>query len=234
MQTKFLLVAGVAVILIGSFFVWQLFTGGLPKETKSTTATAEQSTASSTIATPELGVGKGTFSTLLAQNQSLECSVRHIIDPNTQVEGNVFLSQGQLRGDFQTTDEATTSLSSMILNDERTMYVWSEVDGELYGVTVALSDYSTNTDTKISAREPISIDTEVTYNCKAWPRVDNSIFVPPTDVLFRDLKNISEASMEYGTVYQQPQDTQAVQCKLCDQMEVGEARTRCMATFACE
>ena len=72
--------------------------------------------------------------------------------------------------------------------------------GESYGVTFQMQ--STN-ETDIQTQEPVKLDERVQYSCQSWERVDQSVFIPPTDVMFQDMSQVLQEGMEYGTVYEE-------------------------------
>jgi hypothetical protein len=114
--------------------------------------------------------------------------------------GTYFVSDGSMRGDFLTAapDMSGEILSSMII-DAGMMYVWSEIEGGMYGVKMDLSKVA---DTEVESREPVSMDATVDYDCKPWLIVDRTVFVPPATVLFQDMSQLMQGGMEYGTIYE--------------------------------
>jgi hypothetical protein len=150
----------------------------------------------------ELIEGNGSLESLRLLNKDLECVISYVkSDETSTIEGTYFVSEGNLRADFLTEspDLAGQVLSSMIIN-ENMMYVWSEIEGELYGMK---KDLSLKLDSSSDMGEPVSLDQGVKYNCKAWENVDRTVFVPPSNVLFRDMGEIIKTGMEYGTVYKE-------------------------------
>lgn len=150
----------------------------------------------------ELIEGNGSLESLRLLNKDLECVISYVkSDETSTIEGTYFVSEGNLRADFLTEspDLAGQVLSSMIIN-ENMMYVWSEIEGELYGMK---KDLSLKLDSSSDMGEPVSLDQGVKYNCKAWENVDRTVFVPPSNVLFQDMGEIIKTGMEYGTVYKE-------------------------------
>jgi len=132
-------------------------------------------------------------------NKDLECTISHETEESS-FEGKYFTSQGKIRGDFQTDSPEMSGsvLSSMIL-DSDVMYVWSEIDGEQYGMKY---DISAQAQSNVEANQPIALEDTVKFDCKNWRNVDESIFQPPADVLFQDFSQVINAGMEYGTVFE--------------------------------
>jgi hypothetical protein len=106
-----------------------------------------------------------------------------------------------MRGDFltPTPDLSGQVLSSMIINDSY-FYVWTEIEGQSYGIK---TDLSLPSDATLDAREPVPLDDIVMYNCKPWKNVDRTVFVPPSTVLFQDSNELMQGGMEYGTIYEE-------------------------------
>lgn len=151
------------------------------------------------VAVPE---GEETFSgvdTLLglqAMNQSLECQV--VFDqPGDAIEGTLFSNQGNIRTDFlvPAPEFGGKILSSMIVGGGA-MYVWSEIDGQLFGFKTSVQQRQAN---GVGTREPVPLDAEIRYTCSPWDVVDGSVFIPPTTVSFQDASAAIDAGMEYGT-----------------------------------
>jgi hypothetical protein len=84
-----------------------------------------------------------------------------------------------------------------IIYDQPTLYIWSEIDGETFGVKQTQENFMGLGDTAAA----IDYDTQVQYDCLTWPRVDVTIFEPPTDVLFSDMQEMN-ANMEFGTLFE--------------------------------
>lgn len=175
--------------------------------------------------------GRGRLADLLARTERLECEVRHEV-ANSLTEGTVFMSGGQLRGDFVVPIEATTTSVVSVSIKDQVLYVWAEVGGEQWGVKKSLS--STSDEVQLDAREPVSLEAPVLYNCKPWTAYDPSVFVPPADILFRDLADIQADGMEYGTTFA-PVTTpgNGDPCATCALISEDGPREQCEIRFAC-
>jgi hypothetical protein len=186
----------VLLIIIGlGALVWS------QRDTTSTTSTKVEDVTVEGVGTPE---GKKPFSgvdslsALLEQGKSLECQMRfEQTQEKDVIEGTFFTDKGKLRGDFLVpAPEFGGTITSSMIVDGDTLYVWSAINGDLLGFTTSLKDRDTNVTTK----EPVPLDTSVKYTCTEWTEVDGSVFVPPTQVKFVDTKDAVKAGMEYGTV----------------------------------
>ncbi len=182
--------------------------------------------------------GTDTMYTLIARGEDLECSISY---SSAEVEssvtnGTVFTSQGKLRGDFLVTEGADDVVSSMIVSDGD-LYSWTAVEGKKYGMKITLEELeaSKTTTEAPEAKEVVSLEQSVDYECNPWKEVDRSIFVPPTDIIFSNYSDLMNRGMEYGNVYGEEGVSLEGQspCSLCDQVK-GEGRDECRKTFSCQ
>lgn len=203
-MNKFFTLAAIAIVVAG-FAYYALFwdQGSLPATTTDTgKATAEQTEPSATATSSEREPfsGTGSLRELQARGEALECSITYT-DATTEsdVSGTYFVANDKLRGDFLTDSPDLNGqiLTSMIIDGE-TMYTWTEIEGEQYGMQVALAAIETG---DVDANEPVPLDADVEFTCTPWPDVDNTIFLPPSDVIFRDMTDLMQGGMEYGTIY---------------------------------
>lgn len=180
--------------------------------------------------------GMASLRQLVEKNDNLECEITYVDTSAgaSTVTGTYFTANGKLRGDFIVPDMASGSVSSIILRDN-TLYTWSVIEGQTYGVKVNLATLAEKqaAGTALETQEPVPLDNPVSYTCNPWPTVDTSIFEPPTTVLFRDMADITAGGMEYGTSYGETNSTKT-QCDLCAQINPGEGQNECRKTFACQ
>ena len=146
--------------------------------------------------------GTGTLEYLRLLEENIECSIISRIDDNeTEMEGTYFVSNGSMRGDFLTdSPDLSGQVLSSIIIDKDNVFIWSEIEGEMYGMKMSIPQVS---DTELNTGLPVSINEEVNYDCKPWEAVDNTVFLPPSNVLFRDLNDLMNTGMEYGNIYEQ-------------------------------
>jgi hypothetical protein len=185
--------------------------------------------------------GRGAMATLLALGRNLECTITYEGENSapgsaSKTEGTIFMSGGALRGDFMVEAEAAAEpiVSSMILKDD-TMFLWSVIDGESWGMKSSMTSVAGTSTAQLDTQEPVRINDDVAYNCKPWVGVDRSVFVPPSDVLFRDMSTIMEGGMEYGTTF----EAGAVPgggdpCAACALIDDAAAGAACREQFSCK
>ena len=186
--------------------------------------------------------GTASLQELLTRAEDLECSVSYQKDMaglaagavnEKPVTGTYFTSNGMMRGDFILPEALANSVSSIILRDN-TMYNWSEIEGEKYGVKFDISTRARaeSPGEMTEAKGPVPVDQPVDFQCKPWVKVDGSVFEPPTDVMFKDVTDMKNINMEYGTTYEQTGIS--AQCELCKKVSPGPGQDECKATFKCQ
>jgi hypothetical protein len=199
---KYLVGLGGATLIVVILAYFWLFSGSeLQTAQEEMNEAVVQLEAQSGDKTPEAELnGFGTMNDLLGKERDLECQIT-TIDNSVASDGTFFVADEKIRGDFITDspDLEGSSVSSIII-DDGTMYVWTEIMGESFGVK---SQLQTTSEIDIQTQEPVGLDERVKYSCQKWKQVDQSIFTPPADVLFQDVSQVLQGGMEYGTVYEE-------------------------------
>jgi len=199
---KYLLGLAVTTLIVVILAYFWLFSGNelqtAQEEMNEAVAQLETETGKNT---PEAELnGFGTMNDLLGRETDLECQIT-TIDNSVASEGTFFVADKQIRGDFitESPDLEGDAVSSIIITDG-TMYVWTEIAGESFGVK---SQLQATVEADIQTQEPVGLDERMKYSCQKWEQVDQSVFIPPTDVLFQDMSQVLQGGMEYGTVYEE-------------------------------
>lgn len=178
--------------------------------------------------------GQDSLVALMQRGENLECTIKYNSNGTSteSVEGTYFKSRGRIRGDFVASNSGVNSVSSIIMS-EGTLYSWTEIEGEKYGMKVSMDtlEESKASNDKLEAKEVVSLDTPVTYDCKEWKNLDGSIFEPPTDVIFKDFADIKKTGMEFGTSYEEVGGG-SNKCGVCNQLS-GSEKTQCLAALSC-
>lgn len=197
---KYVLGLGVtALIIVAAGGYWLFSDSKLETAQKKAQESAEQLEVANNddvAATADMN-GFGTMNDLVARGEDLECQINSV-DDETVINGSYFIADQKIRGDFlvQAPDLEGEVLSSLIIDGD-TMYSWTDFMGEMHGITMQLD----NTEDGYDEMGSVDLDERVKYNCKPWKNVDQSIFNPPSDVMFQDLSGMMDATMEYGTIY---------------------------------
>lgn len=199
MKTVGILAFGaVMVVLFGYFTIF----GGAPERT------IEPATENQLLAEPgeraeepeerTSFAGAGSIRSLYERGDSIECQITYIPNPlEPEIYGNIFTDEGRVRGDFVVpSPDLSGQTVASIIYDAPNLYIWSEIDGELYGAKQTQNNFTGLGDTAAA----IDYDTEVQYDCLTWPLVDGTIFEPPSNVLFNEVTEVN-ANMEFGTVF---------------------------------
>lgn len=180
-------------------------------------------------------MGKDSLTALMERGENLECTISYDSGDISggMVEGTYFTSRGRIRGDFLTPEAGAGSVSSMILRD-KTLYTWTEIEGEKFGMKVALStlEEQKSESDNLEAKEVVPLDAEVNYDCKEWKNLDGSVFEPPTDVIFRDFSDIMNTGMEFGTSYGEF-GGEVDKCAVCSQLS-GSEKSQCFKALSCQ
>lgn len=140
--------------------------------------------------------GVDTLASVQTKGKDLECQIVYEqANEGGVIEGTYFTSRGNVRGDFivPAPDFGSTVVSSMIV-DGSSLYVWSKIGDDTFGFKSDITNKS-----EIDSNEPVPLDAQVKYTCTQWENVDGSVFVPPVDVVFKDLRRVIDSGMEYGT-----------------------------------
>lgn len=199
---KYITILGLVLVSIIAFGYYTLFSSPANETASEAEAIQDQLSEEKAEAIVEFEPqqGAGSLRSLQLLGVDLECAIVHEdSEQGTAVEGTYFVSDGDMRGDFLTEspDLSGQVLSSMIVTDS-VMYIWSEIEGESYGMKV---DLAAAEESSMHTQEAVPLDANVQYDCKPWKNVDRTVFEPPADVLFQDMNDLIPAGMEYGTIY---------------------------------
>ncbi|MBY0310350.1 hypothetical protein K2Q16_04370 [Patescibacteria group bacterium] len=236
-----LIVGVVAVLGIASgIFFWQLGRTSVPVVPDGLSPSLPADSLNRQPGANDPISGRAAMTTLLALGRDFECRIQDNSDAVAsgsvdETEGTIFISGGALRGDFLVPREsgAEPVVSSMIVKDG-TMFLWSVIDGEAWGMKSSVTQDSGTTSPQLETQEPVSLNDDIAYDCTPWVGVDRSVFVPPSDVLFRDLSTIMEGGMEYGTTFEGavvPGGGDA--CAACVLISDSADKAACAERFSC-
>ncbi len=171
----------------------------------------------------------GTFMDLLALGESYQCTFETVDESGNQTSGMVYVagSGDKLRGEFTINTPEDTTYDAYILRDGTYNYLWSSQEPQGFKTAISEEDEGLFSDDK-EGNTGYGVDDEanVDFNCDKW-RVDNSKFVPPSDVEFTDFSQMMQNVTDEVT-----QSTN-LDCSVCDQVPEGQARTQCLTTLGC-
>ena len=190
----------IVAVLVGAVALFGLVGGNSEQDVSGTTEAVEMADQAEESKLQTF-LGEGSLLDVQNFGVNVECRISYD-DPEllNPVIGTYFVSRGRIRGDFQMNvpELGGETVSSIIVSDDM-FYSWSNINGESYGVKFAAD--TPNMDNSV-VKEPVPSDARVSYDCTEWRTVDNSIFEPPSEVLFQDMSNLMNSGMEYGTIYE--------------------------------
>ncbi len=166
-----------AVVVAGAIGAWVYMgsphTAWAPASTSDQTA-GQPTTQSDTSSQPQ------TLKNLIAYKGSQKCTFTSSTS-NSSSSGTVYVSNGQMRGDFVSHAQGGTYESHMIVKDN-TSYVWGT--GMPGGFKMSFDAMSSSGQGNNSGA--VDPNAPVNYSCSAWS-ADASLFVLPAGIQFNDL-----------------------------------------------
>ncbi|MEK7638924.1 MAG: hypothetical protein AAB388_02050 [Patescibacteria group bacterium] len=204
---KLIALLAIIAVIVGGFVFFTLFDDASPdgEEEVVEKTSGETATPPEAESEPEVFAGSGTLAELQALGKNIECAISYT--PNEHeaaVTGTYFIGDGQVRGDFLTpSPDLDEDMVSSVIIEGTNMYAWSTIADATYGVKADLTLAAANSESSDGSliKTPVPSTEPVRYDCKTWTAVDGSVFVPPSDVLFKDAAALQGAGMEYGTLY---------------------------------
>ncbi len=172
-----LLIGAIVVVLIalGAWF------GTRPSTPVVDTVLEAQVQATETEEVPT----RGALSSLFGMTGSFKCTVTSYA-PNSFSSGVVYVQDGNVRGEFDTTSQGGAMKAMMIKTGEH-VYTWSSAMP--MGVKAkATSLEGGNGGTPTQDSQMFDAGVAVDYSCEP-ATVDAALFVPPTDIQFMDMSS---------------------------------------------
>lgn len=207
---------------------------------------------------------KMSFQDLLGGEKSQKCVFSTESD-GSKSEGTFYTSSGKGRAMISNTvlsagNAGMTTTSNMIFDTESNMmYLWDTVTKQ--GMKMAMNQGQDMESSSTMTAEDDAVATpsdeggfakefnqEYSYDCDSW-KVDESMFVLPSDVTFTDLANMMKALPtptapstktspgapsvgEAASSLPDEKDMKALQCSACEQ--AGDQKETCKKSLGCE
>ena len=172
----------------------------------------------------------GTFASLIARGQNLECTFEHNDGTNIS-SGTVYLANGakQIRGNFTIQQSGAGPMEAHMIRDGGYNYLW----GSMFPQGVKSAVTAEEQGKLFSTKDGGGIDEDTTFNCKQW-RVDGSVFSRPTNVEFMEFK-MPTGMMDGGKTINDLEAIKKQQCdsRVCDQAPEGIPRQQCLQALGC-
>jgi hypothetical protein len=125
----------------------------------------------------EESASSGLFADLMARTGSWKCHAKATHEQGAS-EGEVFINNGTIRGDFVAT-MAGRSVNTSFISRDGYMYTWSDMLPQ--GMKVKIESAGGT-----SGGQGIDPTTPVEYSCEGWA-VDESKFEAPSDIEFFEI-----------------------------------------------
>ncbi len=122
---------------------------------------------------------KNSLRGLLSLGRDLKCTFAKA-DTSGQTAGTVYISDGMMRGDFDTKASTGASVDSHMITKGDVSYVWSGSQG------AQMTASKTEASGSPQARSVVGIDDKYDYRCVNWSK-DVALFTPPASVKFMNL-----------------------------------------------
>jgi len=186
--------------------------------TSKTPDTAEQKTEATNNEAKE-NLVTGSLKSLLGVGKSVTCFISYSEEEGGG-KGTVYVSDKKMRGDFTTKVDDKEVVSHMI-SDGAYSYIWSgdQKEGIKVKIDESVKVTGTQEQEKNTEVQNTELDKEGDLNCTPWA-VDNSKFIPPTDVKFTDFSETLKQVQVTGG----PTQSSAI----CDQIADATAKAECL------
>lgn len=158
----------IAVLAVGALGggTWYVTSSSKTESTTVVSETEEKESASS-----------GMFADLMARAGSWKCHAKATHEQGAS-EGDVFINDGNIRGDFVAT-MAGRSVNTSFISQGGYMYTWSDMLPQGMKVKIEAAGGT-------SGGQGIDPSTPVEYSCEAWT-VDESKFATPSGIEFFEI-----------------------------------------------
>ncbi len=215
LKQKQLMVAAAVIILlllgVGGYFLFS-----------KNQAPYTQNQTSNTTSGQESRSAMNSLVDLLAGGENVTCNFDVPSDENgNSSKGTVYISSGNMRGDFQTTQDGKVTSMSMIRKGSDN-YIWG--DGMETGMKMTLSPEDLKTQTNETAKY-VDLNKKVDYRCNPWG-VDQSKLTPPSNIKFTDFSKM----MEEATKMMKEKGT-SPDSSVCDSITDASAKAACKSAL---
>lgn len=175
---------------------------------------------------------------LMSENKPVKCVATVDMNDGEKMTGTVYIADGKMRNDAEIENKEGEKTQLHTIIDEDWFYSWSTglPNG---GIKMKVSDIENIPDQEGGdpSGEVKNLDKDFNFDCSKWT-VDNSKFVPPSDVTFQDftqkMKDMQEMTSEFE-VEDEPQEMTLEQvCQMCGMLPDEEAKQQCRTDAGCE
>lgn len=170
----------------------------------------------------------GSIEDLLKLGRSIKCDLAKA--STDIISGTAYISGKRARSDFQMSGGADKTIAGHFIMDGTNMYSWTE-GNKTPAMKISLADMEKLGAGAGAKNEGASnYSDKMDYHCTNWT-VDNSLFVPPTNVKFQDFAQMMN-SVTKNLPVKMP-NTQSF-CATCDKMPNAATIAQCKQSLGCK
>lgn len=183
---------------------------------------------------------KKTLADFFSMTGSQKCTFSYKANNSS---GMLYIGDGKMRGDFQST-ENSKSIASHMINDGTYVYVWTDGQKNGYKMStemvkkdaaqVTMGPGTTMPSETQPSAGPVAMNQQADYSCGPWS-VDASLFTLPKGINFIDYSSMLQKTQNITIPPQQGMTTEQKQsaCSQCNQVPAGAMRNQCLSALKC-
>lgn len=201
----------IAVVVVGAGGYYMYSTNG----TGSVSDDQEQHDPDSSVSSAS------SIRAMIESGKDISCTFAHS-DEFASQNGTVYISNERMRGDFTITQESVGSFDAHMIRDGEWAYTWGDPSGQKIGAKISLANLEGDSDSESGP----DLDQELDLKCDTWS-VDESFFIPPTDIEFTDF------AAQLEQIQAATGDVKDAQCSACARVPDAEGQAQCRLALDC-
>lgn len=154
-------------------------------------------------------------------------------DVDTNTSGEVYMGEGQMRGDF-VSKMGDKPVNSHMVNDGTDVYVWMDEQATGFKTSLKAMEEMGNQEGVTGVNQAVDLNKQVDYKCEGWT-LDKTKFAVPVEVKFQDvgamMQNVQgmQSALPNASI---PAGANQAACAACDNLE-GSQLTQCKTALKC-
>ena len=176
----------------------------------------------------------GSIADLLAKGRSIRCDLAAKAD-DAITSGTTYVANGKFRSDYKMKVAGSADILAYSLSDGTWLFSWSDAYPEQAAKFKMADLNQTGTKTEAEQKGTENYNAKFDYKCFDWP-VDESLFVPPTGITFKDYSAILQQAKEAqqrGSAAAGSTVDKSTMCKSCDALQSQQAKDGCRKSLGC-
>lgn len=165
---------------------------------------------------------QGSLKSLIGVGKNQTCDITYT---DGKGSGKIYVNDKKFRGDFDTMVDGKAYMSHMI-SDGTYAYTWTDDTKQGTKFSVEAMEKVSASPTSAQTQQGADLDANVDMKCSGWG-VDNSKFIPPSDVTFTDMSAIME-KMTTPASSGAPQ----MNSSYCDSITDASAKAACISAIS--